>query len=1045
MSDQDRTEPRTAPDGTDQDGTGQDGTGPSVLDRRGFLKAAGFTLTGAVANGCTPAPIDQAIPFLIQPEEIVPGRSLWYASTCGGCTAGCGALVKCRDGRPTKIEGNREHPLSTGGLCAVGQAALLGLYDSQRLTTPLLAGQAADWATVDETLRQRLDAIAARGGRVRLLTETLNGPTERVWIERFLGHFSDARHVVYDPLSCSAISQACRRTHGVALTPRYRFDRAEVIVSFDADFLGTWLSPVEHAAGFRAGRSLEGDPPRLSFHAQLESRLSLTGSNADRRLVVRPEAIPGLLGELTRALARHAGVSLGNGPTPAQAGASAIEPAALDDLATRLWQARGRSLVVCGSQDVDTQVLVNLANHLLANDGATFDLARPSRQRRGDDQQLAELVRELEAGIVDALLVRGVNPVYDLPNGSALATALESEKVPLVVSFASHHDETAAVAGVVCPDCHALESWRDAEPVAGLLSLTQPAMRPLGQTRSWVESLAAWVGAPATARQLMRDTWEQTVYPRRLAGAAETFQNFWDQAVHDGFVEVEVEAEVEVAVDGAPLSFDIAVASRALAAAGQAPAEPPTDAFTLVLYPKVAILDGRHAENPWLQELPDPITKVVWDNYASLSPRAARALGVEQGDVVRVDVGNSDQPVFDGAPIELPVVVQPGQHDRVVAVALGYGRGGTRRFSELGPRWLQGRRTVAPGETVGRNVAPLAIVAADGQRHNHRSGVRVEPTGARYELASTQTYHALAVPDALAPVSGEPRPIVQETTLPAYAKDRGAGAPHGHLPGGDLWPEHPYDGYHWGMAIDLNACTGCSACIVACQVENNVPVVGKDEVRRRRDMHWLRLDRYYHGDLEGDSDAEHEGEHGGGVDVFHQPMTCHHCDNAPCETVCPVLATVHSAEGLNQQIYNRCVGTRYCANNCPYKVRRFNWFDYPHRDPLENLTLNPDVVVRSRGVMEKCSFCVQRIQEAKQQARRQGRAVADGEIQTACQQSCPTQAITFGDLGDPASRLARQVDDPRHYRLFEELNIRPSLGYLRRVRHRQDDEEIDHG
>ncbi len=1023
-----------------------------TLDRRGFLKAAGFTISGAWATGCTRTPVDKAIPFLVQPEEIVPGRSLWYAATCGGCTAGCGTLVKCRDGRPIKIEGNREHPLSTGGLCAVGQATLLGLYDSQRLTAPLLDGHPADWSTVDEMLRRELDSIEARGGRVRLLSETVNGPTERAWIERFLARFSDARHVVYDPLSRAAIPEAYRRTHGTALVPRYRFEHAEVIISFDADFLGTWLSPVEHAAGYRAGRSLEGDPPRSSFHAQLESRMSLTGSNADRRIVVRPEAIGPALDLLTRALARHAGVSLPGAPTGIAPRASteadseikaeidseitAEIKAAIKDYASRLWHARSHSLVVCGSQDVDQQVLVNLANHLLGNEGATLDLERPSQQRHGDARQLATLVRELEGGTVDALLVRGVNPVYDLPNGAAIATALD--RVQLTVSFAGHGDETAALATVVCPDHHPLESWRDAEPVAGLVSVSQPAIRPLGATRAFTESLAAWLGKPAPAVELMRATWQQSVYPRRLPGAPATFQGFWDQAVHDGFAEVVADAPLPLP------AFDVEAASRALVAAGQAAPGPAADAFTLVLYSKVALLDGRHAENPWLQELPDPITKVVWDNYASLSPRAAHDLGVEQGDVVRL-IANDAGPA---TPFELPVVIQPGQHDRVVAVALGYGRDGTRRFADLGPRWLQGRRTVAPGETVGSNAAPLAVVGKDGQRHNYRSGIRIEKTGTHHALASTQTYHHLEVPAALAPASGETRPIVQETTLAAYAKDPAAGTPHAHHIDGDLWPAHEYEGYHWGMAIDLNACTGCSACIIACQVENNIPVVGKDEVARRRDMHWLRLDRYYHSDISGEHGTKGDPAHGGGggdVDVTHQPMTCHHCDNAPCETVCPVLATVHSAEGLNQQVYNRCVGTRYCANNCPYKVRRFNWFDYPHEDRLENLTLNPDVVVRSRGVMEKCSFCVQRIQEAKHEARRLGRTVADGEIQTACQQSCPTQAITFGDQADATSEVARRVEDPRHYRLFEELNIRPSLGYLRRVRHRPEDQETHHG
>lgn len=994
-----------------------------AVDRRSFLRAAGFALSGALATGCQRSPVEKAIPFLVQPEEVVPGRSLWYATTCGGCTAGCGALIKCRDGRPIKAEGNPEHPLSRGGLCAVGQAAVLGLYDSQRLSTPQLANQPVSWEAIDQKMRQGLDSIAALGGRVRLLTETVNSPTELAWIERFIANFTDARHVTYDPLSRSAIPEAHRQTHGTAVLPRYFFDRAEVIVSFDADFLGPWISPVEHTAGYRAGRSLEGDPPRLSYHAQLEGRVSLTGSNADRRIVMQPHEIGPLLAQLASLLAGRAGVALDESLAELSSGPSEVSSTEIEDLAERLWHARGRSLVVCGSQQIHHQLWTNLINHLLGNYGSTLDVKQPSKQRQGHDRLLADLLKEITAGAVDALLIRGVNPVFDLPQGTRIAEALS--KIPLVVSFASYRDETAAQAMVVCPEHHALENWRDGEPVAGLFNLSQPAIRPLAETRAFVESLSAWLGEPTTALRLIQDTWREKIYPRHRDGAVTTFERFWDQAVHDGFVEVESPGTPSAALDLATTGQAI---GRAMAT--EAPLAAVAPAFDLVLYPKVAILDGRHADNPFLQELPDPITKVVWDNYASLSPRAAQDLRVEQGDVVRLRPNSADDP----APaLDLPVVIQPGQHDRVVAVALGYGRESTSRFTDLGPRWFQGRRTVAAGDTVGRNAAPLGLIA-DQQRLTYRPGVRVEPTGAKHAIATTQAYHRLEVPTALAPASGKPRPIIQETILPAYTADPGAGAPHAHHVDGNLWSEHAYEGPHWGMTIDLNACTGCSACVIACQVENNVPVVGKDEVARRRDMHWLRIDRYYMGDENGDE-----------IDVAHQPMTCHHCDNAPCETVCPVLATVHSEEGLNQQVYNRCVGTRYCANNCPFKVRRFNWFDYPHEDRLQNLALNPDVVIRSRGVMEKCSFCVQRIQEAKHEARRQNRDLKDGDVQAACQQSCPAQAITFGDLSDPASQVSKQAAKPRQYRLFEELNIKPSVGYLRRVRHRQEEEEPHHG
>jgi molybdopterin-containing oxidoreductase family iron-sulfur binding subunit len=535
-----------------------------------------------------------------------------------------------------------------------------------------------------------------------------------------------------------------------------------------------------------------------------------------------------------------------------------------------------------------------------------------------------------------------------------------------------------------------------------------------------LESLAAWMGKPQTAYALVREQWEKEVFPRQAGQAA--FQEFWDQTLHDGFAQVKPRA-VKTG------TFDPATVRLAPHAD-----RPPEGTYSLLLYSKVGMPDASHAYNPWLHELPDPISKVTWDNYACLSPAAAAALGVTDGDVVRLETAAA------GA-LELPAFVQPGLHDQVVAVALGYGSRLSERFANIGPPWLQAGPTVGSDGLVGKNAAPL-LRFLNGSLRFTQDGVRVSRTGAQHPLASTQGYYKITVPPHLAIPGKERRPIIQETTL-ADARATGARAvslpviekpDKPTAPTEDLWPEdHPITGPRWGMVIDLTACTGCSACVVACQVENNIPVVGKDEVRRQREMHWLRIDRYY---------TEHEG----GVDVAHQPMLCHQCGNAPCEVVCPVLATVHSAEGLNQQVYNRCVGTRYCANNCPYKVRRFNWFDYAHDDLLHNLVLNPDVTVRSRGVMEKCTFCVQRIQEAKIEARRLGQPLRDGDLQTACQQSCPAQAIVFGNLNDPKSRVARLAAGPRSYRVLEELNVKPAVSYLTLVRNRPAEGEGDkHG
>lgn len=972
------------------------------VSRRGFLKAAGFTLTGTVLSGCTQAPVQKAIPYLVQPETIVPGRAYWYASTCAGCSACCGLLVKNRDGRPIKLEGNPQHPCSRGGLCAVGQASILGLYDSHRLQQPIAAGKQTDWPEVDRAIAEQLVRIQREGGAVRFLTSTITSPTTRGAIERFLSGYADARHIVYDSLSCSAILDAHQHTHGARILPRYRFEQADVIVGFDADFLGTWISPVEYAAGWRVGRIQEGETPRCSYHVQFESRMSLTASKADRRIRVAPAEVGRALAYLAASIARHTGTPIGPVQTPSSM--SGVSADVIDELAQRLLQARGRSLVVCGSQEIAAQVWCNYVNHSLDNYGTTVDLERPAYQRQGNDRALTELLGELNNRKVAALFICGANPVYELPTGDTLAQAIR--KVPLSVSFAERLDETAAMVQYVCPDHHALESWGDAEATEGVVGMLQPAIAPLGNTRAVLESLATWSGAPRPAYEILRDAWRERVFPRFAGGG--TFEAFWDQAVHNGFVQV---TPRRVAIH----SFK----ADAVAELTPSQSQPP-EALALVLYPTVGLLDGRHAYNPWLQELPDPITKVTWDNYASLSPVAAERLGVKQDDVVQLQAAGNGEA---SEAIELPVVVQPGQHDQVVAVALGYGSEETRRFADLGPKWLEGRPTTGSNGLVGTNAAPLLRFDEGALRYAGRP-VRLLRTRKTHPLASTQSHHTITEPEWLRPPGSERRPIIHETT-PAKATDEFAsGSREAKKSREDLWPsDHPYTGHRWAMVIDLTTCTGCSACVVACQVENNIPVVGKDEVRRRRNMHWLRIDRYY---------SENEGE----IDVAHQPMLCQHCENAPCETVCPVLATVHSEDGLNQQIYNRCVGTRYCANNCPYKVRRFNWFNYPQSDLRQNLVLNPDVTVRTRGVMEKCSFCVQRIQAARLESKQQGAALKDGDVQTACQQSCPAGAIVFGDMNDPNSAVSKLIRSGRHYRVLEEINVRPVVGYLSLVRNR---------
>ena len=981
--------------------------------RRSFLKAAGFTFAGAVASGCRGPEVD-ALPYVEQPEGLLPGRPLFYATTCGACEARCGLLVTDRDGRPVKIEGNPDHPFSGGSTCAVGQASLLGLYDSQRLAYPTRAGQRATWADVDMEIAAALAQIKQGGRAVRILSPTITSPTTAAVIADFLSGFSNARHITYDPVSASAVLDAHAQTHGARLMPQYHFDQADVIVSFDADFLGTWVSPLQYTRGYSSKRRISEAAPTKSYHVQVESRLSLTGSNADRRLRVAPGELGHVATHLASKIARRAGTTFA-----AEGLAASPADAAIEAIAERLWTARSRGLVLSGSQDVRVQILCNVINQALGAYGTTVDVARPSFQRAGSDTDLAELRAELGRGEVGALFVLGANPVFDLPDSATLATDIK--RVALVVSTAERPDETAALAHFVCPDHHYLESWSDAEPVAGLVSLTQPTIRPMHDTRATIESLSIWAGKKQAALNLLKDHWMTAVHPRVTTG--DSFAAFWDRTLERGVAEIGPRPGAPAATAARPAGNAAARPAPARGAAPQAtttttasaagpilrPDDVPASGFGLVLHQNLGMLDGRHGHNAWLHEMPDPVTKVTWDNYASLSPAAARKLGVEDGDIVRV--------AADGGPaIELPAFVQPGQHDAAVAIALGYGRAGTDRFGKIGPPWFEAR---ARPDVVGINAAQF-VTATDGARQYSGRAVSVTKTGRRHQLASTQVHHSLSVPG-----DPETRPIIQETTLAALTAaaapvPEGEGA-HANL--GDLWrDDHQATGHRWGMAVDLNSCTGCSACVVACQAENNIPVVGQDEVRRNREMHWLRIDRYYSGT---DEDPE----------VAHQPMMCQHCTHAPCETVCPVLATVHSDEGLNEQAYNRCVGTRYCANNCPYKVRRFNWFDYPHEDRLQNLVFNPNVIVRSRGVMEKCSFCVQRIEENKIEARRLGQPLADGAIKTACEQACPTQAIVFGDLHDPNSRVTTLAAGRRAYRVLDELNTQPAVRYLKLVRH----------
>ncbi|HTE55260.1 MAG TPA: Fe-S-cluster-containing hydrogenase [Kofleriaceae bacterium] len=945
-------------------------------NRRDFLSLVGFSMAAASVAACR-SPEQRAIPLPVAAEDMVAGVANYYATTCGGCASACSLLVKQRDGRPIKIEGNEASELFGGATCATGQATVLSLYDDERLRGPLWQGRGAPWKDIDARVVAALEVSRSESRQVALVTGTITSPSMRAIITRWSQRFPRFRHVSYDAVSASAIRAASMQARGRALTPHYRFDRARVIVGLEADFLATWLSPVEFARQYARGRRPDGPASR---HIHFEAGLSVTGGNADQRVPVAPSDLGGVAVALLARIARRAGVAAVDSPP------DPVDAAVLDSVADQLWLHRGESLVVSGRNDVAVQLVVDALNELLGNIGKTVDLDRPSLQRQGDDAAMAELIAAMNRGEIHTLILHGVNPVYDCADAAGFARGLH--KVALSVSTSDRRDETGVAVHAVCPDNHFLESWGDAEPIASSLSLTQPIIAPLFDTRAAATSLLRWIGDDTDPYTYLRAFWREQVFPRQSAVA--DFDAFWDASLERGVVDLGADPPGSAALVPAASQAAWRPAAGVLAdESNRSRASRRDGRYELAFGESVALRDGRHANNPWLQELPDPVTKVTWGNVAAIAPALADRLGLTDGDVVTLAT-----PI--GA-VAVPVFRQPGQEPRTLSIALGYGR----------------KHVGKAGSGVGVDVFPLAPIVR-GARSYWAAGATLTATDRHEDLATTQRHFSM-----------EGRSIVLETTLAELAH----GQPEAEaLP--DLWPGRPHGERSWGMAIDLDGCTGCSACVVACQAENNVPVVGKDQVQRQRSMHWIRIDRYYAGSEENPRS-------------LHQPMMCQHCGHAPCETVCPVLATTTSSEGLNQQVYNRCIGTRYCANNCPYKVRRFNWynytdnprFDFHMRSPVGRLVLNPDVTVRSRGVMEKCSLCVQRIHAGKNASVQSGRPLADGEIKTACQQVCPTDAIVFGDLKDPKSRVAQLVAGPRAYRVLDELGTRPNVAYLKKVRH----------
>ena len=1002
-----------------------DGTG--ILDartpRRDFLKYLGFTTAAAALASSCEMPVRKSVPYLQKPEDIVPGIANYYASTYVNGGDSIAVVVKQRDGRPIKIEGNEMSAITKGGTSAQAQASVLDLYDNSRLRYPMQNdGKGFKEVTTFDAFDKLIGAAmtGVSGKPLVLLTSTINSPSTLQIITEFLAKYPGSRHVQYDAISYSGMILANEASYGKRAIPSYHFDNAKVIVSLGADFLGTWLSPVEFAMQYASNRRINAQKPDMNRHIQFESAMSLTGSNADDRFLHRPSETGAVAVALLNAL---------NGTAPAFTDSKLNEGIKL--AADKLKAAAGAGLVVSGSNDINVQLIVNAINELIAANGKTINWAITSNYRKGIDGDLNLLVNDMNNGNIGAVMIYGANPVYNYNDPKRFLDGLN--KVNVSVSFNSTMDETTEHCKYIIPSHHWLESWGDAEPKAGYISIIQPIIYPLFKTRAFQTSLLKWSGS------LVPDY--ETYFKTYWAGKTGDV-NAYDKVLQDGIIEPSTMPVGGNAFNGAKTEE----AKTKISAAKLSPVE-------LVLYQKVSIGDGNQANNPWLQELPDPISKVTWDNYAMMSPSMAKELlnidvmgkNQRQSDAYEV---HPEKPVVkitaNGKELDLPVLILPGIHPNVIAVALGYGR-----QSASADKTAENIGRAANG--AGKNAYPL--VAFDGVTNIYSFAATVAKTGTTYPLAQTQV-HGFT----------ESRPVLYETNLSSYTANPaavleepnterekltsiGPGGRKDYAKDGTMYPDFEKPGIKWGMNIDLNTCTGCSACVVACTAENNVSVVGKIQVQRAHEMHWLRIDRYFTGDLQN-------------PDVVFQPMLCQHCDNAPCENVCPVAATNHSSEGLNQMTYNRCIGTRYCANNCPFKVRRFNWLDFNGADsfpdnqkPLEGtymngsvfqmnedltrMVLNPDVTVRSRGVIEKCSFCVQRLQETKLNAKKAQDPSMVRNVKTACMQACPTQAISFGNVNDRESDVfkIRHVEQrDRVFYVLEQLHVLPNVSYLAKIR-----------
>ena len=1017
----------------------------SSTSRRDFLKFVGFSVTAATLAACE-TPVMKSIPYIIKPEEVTAGIANYYASAYYDGFDFAPILVKTREGRPIHIEGNKQCGMTQGGVNTRVNSSLLGLYDQARVKNPRLKGEESKWTKVDKAVKASLKSAK----NVRILSNSIISPSTQLTIDTFAAGLGSEespvnfKHVSYDESSASGIITANKNTFGKAVVPHYMFRKANIIVSFGADFLSTWLNSSQYAAGYGLHRSPEDG--KMSRHYQFEANFSLTGTNADIRGAVKPNEIGLAVIDLYNAVAKLTGNSSVKG---AKFEDDNNVSAKIKNAAKDLVANKEKSLVVSGSNDVATQELINGINQMVGSYGHTIMIDKPLNIRQANDVDFINLVKEMKSGKVDTLLIYGVNPVYSAPADLDFEAALA--KVKMSVSFSGVADETGSVTTVLAPDHHYFESWNDYSPIDGALFMAQPVIRPLfvknkeyQGTRQAQESILRFVKVKTSYYDFIRENWNQNYFG--LQSDHNTFDEMWNNTVHDGILHYTPAPKAQ--------TLEAVIAPTASSSASKVVKASKATGMVAELYTETNMGVGNQANNPWLQELPNVITKVTWDNYVAMNPLdcTEKGFNTRYGQHLPATLANV---TVNGISMSLPVIATPGQKIGTVSIALGYGRTNAGKVVSTGDM-------IAPNgdKTIGANL--FGAVSTKGGNFNYYvDNVTVEANG-EYPIGLSQTHF-----------TEMDRKIVNETSLATFVKGKDVYNPDPTVVDSygitqkieklDLWAVQDIaNGHRWGMTIDLSKCIGCSSCITSCHAENNVPVVGKDEVRRNRIMAWLRIDRYFSSDMSKATAGDT-----GTIDMYsqmelpsaypeavHQPVMCQQCNHAPCETVCPVAATTHSNEGLNQMTYNRCIGTRYCANNCPYKVRRFNWFNYvgdskftdvnPSQNDFGRMVLNPDVTVRARGVMEKCSFCVQRIQLGKLDAKKEGRTVADGEIVSACSSVCPTHAIQFGDLNDSETKVKQVSEDDRSYHLLEEVGTQPNVFYLTKVRN-IDEERIPAG